>query len=88
MENVPINDLTELLQQQQTYKYTSMVLQQKYPGERGFSEMNVCLFHRSKGITTKAANNEVASIVFDPVEKVVIHLFFCKPILTLFSLGF
>ena len=47
-----------LLQQQQTYKYTSMVLQQRYPGERGFSEMSICLFHRSKGITTKTANND------------------------------
>ena len=65
-----------------------MILQQRYPRERGFSEMSVCLFHESKGITTKATNNEVPSIAFDAVEKVVIHLLFCKPILALFSLGF
>ena len=72
MENVPIHYLMILLQQLQTYKYTSRVLQQRYPGERGFSEMSVCLFHRSKGITTKTANNEVASIVFDAFEKPIV----------------
>ena len=35
----------ELLQQEQTYKDISMVLQQRYPGERGFSEMSVRRFY-------------------------------------------
>ena len=69
----------------QTYKDISMVLQQRYPGERGFSEMSVHHFYGSKGLTT---NNEVASITSNAVEKVVIYLLFCKSILNLFSLGF
>ena len=88
MEKVRIYHLIALLQQEQTYKDISMVLQQRYPGERGFSEMSVRHFYRSKGLTTKNTNNEVASIVSDAAEQVVIHLLFYKPILTLFSLGF
>ena len=76
------------LQEEQTYKDISMVLQQKYLEERGFSEMSIRRFYRSKGLTTKTTNSKVASIVSDAVEQVVIYLFFCKPILTLFSLGF
>ena len=60
MEKVPIYDLMALLQQEKTYKYITMVLQQRCPGERGFSEMSVRRFYRSKGLTTKTTNNEVA----------------------------
>lgn len=69
----------------QTCKDISMVLQQRYPGERGFSEMSVHHFYGSKGLTT---NNEVASITSGAVEKVVIYPLFCKSIWNLFSLGF
>ena len=88
MEKAPIHDLMELLQEELIYKDVSMVLQQIYPGEKGFSEMSVRHFYRSKGLTTKTINDEVTSIVCYAVEQVVIYLLFLKLLITLFSLGF
>ena len=70
MDGVTKEDMIGFFQQKKTYEEISRILQNRYPGKRGFSTKSIQRFCKENNVSPRTSNNELQVMVSAAVSEV------------------
>lgn len=77
MERVTPEEIMQFFVEKKTYQDISVILQNRFPEERGFSVTSIKRFCKSNGLSPRMSNAFVNDIVSKAVEEVCIIIINC-----------
>ena len=70
MERLDANEIVQFFKQKKTYEEISILLQNRFPGQKGFSVTSIKRFCKNHGISPRVSSNYVEEVVGAAVEEV------------------
>ena len=74
MDRVNVEEIVQFFGEQKTYKHISIILQDRYNGERRFSEKPIKRFCKKHGLSPRISQDYVDEVVSNAVEEVTFFL--------------
>jgi len=72
MDQVTPDEIKDFFLQNKTYDDVSLILQLRFPGQRGFSVKSIKRYCKTNGISPRTSQAHVEQLVTEAVEEVVL----------------